>query len=389
MTSKCQRQPLWNVKHLAYVFRNKITSRCICTLCAYVFVCLYYWRTKVKFRSNLDSENQLKHMHNIQFLLCERKKRGNEPRCRIFLQFKGLSGGLLQLRAAYEDAGNCELSESETQKIHKIIQEITWGENQSFRAEKKLSFYIQHGLKETTQKNPAPFVVLSTDCFPVPRRVCTPETRDGTALSRICPICIHICSKWSGAMCLLAATWQSETGQWWVDVQLGEKKHPNTGISTGFCFGKRGRKKNILHVCTLRHRTNRISHQLGFQDAFEQMYKKCKSIGIFFIIMQMPQMIHTFVLNITFSLLENTACQRSSVRIISGRTVCGFICASTSVPVGVAYYANHAFNGPIRARGTCKETRRQRASASDWPAGPSQRSKSRTTHPICSRKSPA
>lgn len=100
-------------------------------------------------------------------------------------------------------------------------------------------------------------------------------------------------------------------------------------------------------------------------------------------------MFHTFVFEIIFSLLENAACQQSSVRIISGRTVCGFICASTSVPVGVAYYANRSFNRPIRAWGTSKETRRQRASASDWPAGPSQRSKSRTTHPICSRKSPA
>lgn len=44
------------------------------------------------------------------------------------------------------------------------------------------------------------------------------------------------------------------------------------------------------------------------------------------------------------------------------------------------------FNGPIAAQATCKATRRQRASASDWPAGPPQRRKSRTTHPMCSSK---
>lgn len=50
-----------------------------------------------------------------------------------------------------------------------------------------------------------PFAVLSIDCFPDPRRECTPGTHDGTSLSRIGPICLHIRSKWSGAICLLAA----------------------------------------------------------------------------------------------------------------------------------------------------------------------------------------
>lgn len=55
-----------------------------------------------------------------------------------------------------------------------------------------------------------PFAVLSIDCFPDPRRECTPGTHDGTSLSRIGPICLHIRSKWSGAICLLAATCQGK-----------------------------------------------------------------------------------------------------------------------------------------------------------------------------------
>lgn len=49
-----------------------------------------------------------------------------------------------------------------------------------------------------------PLAVRSTECLPVPSRECTPGKPDGTCLSRIGPICLHICSKWSGAICLLA-----------------------------------------------------------------------------------------------------------------------------------------------------------------------------------------
>lgn len=51
-----------------------------------------------------------------------------------------------------------------------------------------------------------PLAVRSIDCFPDPRRECTPGTHDGFSLSRIGPICLQIRSKWSGAICLLAAT---------------------------------------------------------------------------------------------------------------------------------------------------------------------------------------
>lgn len=51
-----------------------------------------------------------------------------------------------------------------------------------------------------------PFAVLSMDCFPDPRSEYTPGTHDGTSLSRRGPICLHIRSKWSGAICLLATT---------------------------------------------------------------------------------------------------------------------------------------------------------------------------------------
>lgn len=56
-----------------------------------------------------------------------------------------------------------------------------------------------------------PLAVRSTECLPVPSRECTPGKPDGTCLSRIGPICLHICSKWSGAICLLAAIlWRGE-----------------------------------------------------------------------------------------------------------------------------------------------------------------------------------
>lgn len=60
-----------------------------------------------------------KHMHSIHFSLGKRQ-RLNLPRCRVLLQFKGLSGGLPQWRAAYDDAGNCELSQSETHNSHNL-----------------------------------------------------------------------------------------------------------------------------------------------------------------------------------------------------------------------------------------------------------------------------
>lgn len=63
-------------------------------------------------------------------------------------------------------------------------------------------------ISQTTLKDCVPFAVRSIDCFPDPRRVCTPGTHDGTSLSRIGPICRHICSRWSGAICLVAATCQ-------------------------------------------------------------------------------------------------------------------------------------------------------------------------------------
>lgn len=47
-------------------------------------------------------------------------QRVNLPRCRVLLQFKGLSGGLPQWRAAYDEAANWELSQSETHNIHSI-----------------------------------------------------------------------------------------------------------------------------------------------------------------------------------------------------------------------------------------------------------------------------
>lgn len=54
------------------------------------------------------------------------------PRCGGFLQFKGLSGGLPRWRAAYDEAWNRTLSQSEKQKqkVHRMIQLITsctWG----------------------------------------------------------------------------------------------------------------------------------------------------------------------------------------------------------------------------------------------------------------------
>lgn len=63
-----------------------------------------------------------------------------------------------------------------------------------------------------------PFAVRSIDCFPEPRREWTPGTHDGTSLSRIGPICLHIRSKWSGAICLLAATCRGRQRQQWKDT---------------------------------------------------------------------------------------------------------------------------------------------------------------------------
>lgn len=66
-----------------------------------------------------------------------------------------------------------------------------------------------------------PLAVLSIDCFPDPRRECTPGTHDGTSLSRIGPICLQIRSKWSGAICLLAATCRGKrNGVKWQENRL-------------------------------------------------------------------------------------------------------------------------------------------------------------------------
>lgn len=77
-------------------------------------------------------------------------------------------------------------------------------------------------------------MVLSADCFPVPKRVCTPETHDGTALSRIGPICMHIRSKCSGVMCLLAATWQGEQGHSRI-ATAHYTKHVNDHTNRVYC----------------------------------------------------------------------------------------------------------------------------------------------------------
>lgn len=61
-------------------------------------------------------------------------------------------------------------------------------------------------MQKTADMKAVPFAVRNIDCFPQPKRECTPGTQDGTSLSRTGPSCLHICSKWSGAICLLAAT---------------------------------------------------------------------------------------------------------------------------------------------------------------------------------------
>lgn len=62
-------------------------------------------------------------------------------------------------------------------------------------------------------------MVRSIDCFPDPRRECTPGTHDGTSLSRSGPMCLHIWSKWSGAICLLAATCYAKKREGWCDTE--------------------------------------------------------------------------------------------------------------------------------------------------------------------------
>lgn len=55
----------------------------------------------------------------------------------------------------------------------------------------------------------APFAVRSNECPPVPSSELTPATLDGSSLSRMGPMRLHICNKWSGAMCLFAATFMT------------------------------------------------------------------------------------------------------------------------------------------------------------------------------------
>lgn len=78
------------------------------------------------------------------------------------------------------------------------------------------TFHAKKTLWELPWGHCVPFAVLSIDCFPDPKRECTPGTHDGTSLSRSGPICLHIRSKWSGAICLLAATCQGQNR--WYDT---------------------------------------------------------------------------------------------------------------------------------------------------------------------------
>lgn len=73
-----------------------------------------------------------------------------------------------------------------------------------------------------------------------------------------------------------------------------------------------------------------------------------------------------------------------------GRTVCASIfCFSAPSPGVWPGMQMTRFNGPITARATRKATRRQRVSASDWPAEPPQRSTGTSAQPACGGKSPA
>lgn len=71
-------------------------------------------------RTNAPAHRGLQTHAQHPFFMLWKGQRLNLPRCRVLLQLKGLSGGLPQWRAAYEDAGNCELSQSETQHYHNV-----------------------------------------------------------------------------------------------------------------------------------------------------------------------------------------------------------------------------------------------------------------------------
>lgn len=47
-----------------------------------------------------------------------------------------------------------------------------------------------------------------------------------------------------------------------------------------------------------------------------------------------PEIMHTFVFHIFCRPPEDAPCQQTSERILSGRTVCGYICFSTPSPGG-------------------------------------------------------
>lgn len=106
------------------------------------------------------------------------------------LQLKGLSGGLPLWRAANVEAFHLLLQSRE------VVMTFRLGwltDSHQGQCGWKLSLI-------------SPFDRRSKECFPAPRRECTPGTPEGISRSRIGPICLHICKRWSGAICLLAAT---------------------------------------------------------------------------------------------------------------------------------------------------------------------------------------
>lgn len=176
------------------------------------------------------------------------------PRWRVFLQFKGLSGGRPRWRAAYDEAGKRALSQSEinTQRICRISGHLVAVRNQRH-------FHHPRTPDATILlKACVPLAVLSIDCFPDPRRECTPGTHDGTSLSRIGPICLQIRSKWSGAICLLAATCRGKeendrsTGYWHATKHFARAHFKRDGYKctnlhcNAFCRTAQWRTKYVV-----------------------------------------------------------------------------------------------------------------------------------------------
>lgn len=170
---------------------------------------------------------------------------------------------------------------------------------------------------------------------------------------------MHIRSKCSGAMCLLAATCRG---------------HARTRV--------RGHAAKYLHSKTpMTTSTQVFTGQEGSLGA-----------GFFFVVFlsynkrgahDLPDF--CFIL---FPVFQKTQPASELLRVASGRTVCGFAPAPSPGEAGLVMQMC-PFNGPIAAWATCKATRRQRASASDWPAERPQRSQSRSTHYLrAAEKSP-